>query len=393
MKVKLIIWDLDDTLWEGTLAEGDTLHLSEFRAEVIRSLNTHGVVNAICSKNNFEMAQERLNQLGLWDEFVFPKISFSPKGPIVKQILEEMHLRAENTIFIDDNNMNLREVEHYVPGITTLDALGDDTDSILQKILNDNIHVNKSRVNEYRILEEKVENSTDFSDNDEFLASCHIRISRVFGVHNLPHASRIEELINRTNQLNFTMNRVEPGSIAVEIADNALNESWGIFAWDDYGDYGLIGFAMVQNKELIHFLFSCRTMNMGIEGHLMHMLKHKFPEINLLVDPKEASFISLVDPQSKEGIDAINRMSKVKENKQELRIMANCQGGVIGHYMGNSSTAYIEQWPTITTLQQETQGANPTLSDTTEFVVYGLFNDYDDRYWDAPPSNEVFRHP
>tara|TARA_B110001452_G_scaffold259846_1_gene256682 strand:- start:1152 stop:1451 length:300 start_codon:yes stop_codon:yes gene_type:complete len=95
MKVKLIIWDLDDTLWEGTLAEGDTLHLSEFRAEVIRSLNTHGVVNAICSKNNFEMAEERLNQLGLWDEFVFPKISFSPKGPIVKQILEEMHLRAE----------------------------------------------------------------------------------------------------------------------------------------------------------------------------------------------------------------------------------------------------------------------------------------------------------
>ena len=166
MKVKLIIWDLDDTLWEGTLAEGDTLHLSEFRAEIIRSLNTHGIVNAICSKNDFNMAKDRLDQLGLWDEFVFPKISFSPKGPIVKQILEEMHLRAENTIFIDDNNMNLREVEHYVPGITTLDALAADTDAVLQKILNDNTHVNKSRVDEYRILEEKVEKSTDFSDND-----------------------------------------------------------------------------------------------------------------------------------------------------------------------------------------------------------------------------------
>ena len=391
MKVKLIIWDLDDTLWEGTLAEGDTLHLSEFRAEIICSLNTHGIVNAICSKNDFNMAKDRLDQLGLWDEFVFPKISFSPKGPIVKQILEEMHLRAENTIFIDDNNMNLREVEHYVPGITTLDALAADTDAVLQKILNDNTHVNKSRVDEYRILEEKVEKSTDFSDNDEFLASCHIRISRVFGVHNLPHSSRIEELINRTNQLNFTMNRVESGSIAVELADNALNESWGIFAWDDYGDYGLIGFAMVRNKELIHFLFSCRTMNMGIEGNIMSMLKHKFPEIKLLVEPKEATFISLVDPQSNEGRDAISRMSKVEENKQELRIMANCQGGVIGHYMGSSSTAYIEQWPTITTLQQEVNGGNPAVLDTTEFVVYGLFNDYDDRYWDLPPTNEVFR--
>jgi len=148
---------------------------------------------------------------------------------------------------------------------------------------------------------------------------------------------------------------------------------------------------MVRNKELIHFLFSCRTMNMGIEGHIMSMLKHKFPEIKLLVEPKEATFISLVDPHSNEGRDAISRMSKVDENKQELRIMANCQGGVIGHYMGSSSTAYIEQWPTITTLQQEVNGGNPAVLDTTEFVVYGLFNDYDDRYWDLPPTNEVFR--
>ena len=392
MKVKLIIWDLDDTLWEGTLAEGDDLHLSDFRADVIQALNKHGIVNAICSKNDFEMAKERLEKLGLWEEFVFPKISFSPKGPIVKQILEEMHLRPENTIFIDDNNMNLREVEHYVSGITTLDALDEGTDAVLQGILDDYAHVSKSRVEEYRILEEKIENSTDFSDNDEFLASCHIRISRVFGVHNLPHSSRIEELINRTNQLNFTMNRVEPGSIAVEIADNALNESWGIFAWDDYGDYGLIGFAMIRNKKLIHFLFSCRTMNMGIEGHIMYMLKHKFPEIKSLVEPKKADFISLVDPKSKEGEDAIIRMSKVEQNNQKLRIMANCQGGIISHYMKESSNTHIEQWPTITTLQQEIHGMNPELAETTASVVYGLFNDYDDRYWDTPPTEGVFRH-
>ena len=389
--MKLIIWDLDDTLWEGTLAEGDDLHLSEFRAEVIRTLNSHGIVNAICSKNDFRMAKKRLEDLGLWEEFVFPKISFSPKGPIVKQILEEMYLRPENTIFIDDNNMNLREVEHYVPGITTIDALDNGTDAILQGIIDDNAHVNKSRVNEYRILEEKVENSTEFNDNDEFLASCHIRISRVFGVHNLPHASRIEELINRTNQLNFTMNRVEPGSIALEIADNALNESWSIFAWDDYGDYGLIGFAMVKNKQLIHFLFSCRTMNMGIEGHIMHMLKHKFPEIKTLVEAKKADYISLVDPKSEEGEGAISRMSKVKHNNQKLRIMANCQGGIISHYIGDNSVTYIEQWPTITTLQQEIHCKNPELLSTTEFVVYGLFNDYDNRYWESPPTEVLFR--
>ena len=102
-----------------------------------------------------------------------------------------MHLRPENTIFIDDNNMNLREVEHYVPAVTTLDALDDNTDKILAKILQENQHVEKSRIEEYRILESKIEKSTEYSSNDDFLASCHIKISRVFGTH---PAGRIEEL-------------------------------------------------------------------------------------------------------------------------------------------------------------------------------------------------------
>ena len=85
-------------------------------------------------------------------------------------------------------------------------------------------------------------------------------------------------------------------------------------------------------------------------------------------------------------------MSKVEQNNQKLRIMANCQGGIISHYMKDNSNTHIEQWPTITTLQQEIHGKNPELAETTASVVYGLFNDYDDRYWDAPPTEGVFRH-
>ena len=390
MKVKLIIWDLDDTLWHGTLAEGDELVLDEDRVDIIRELNGHGIVNAICSKNDFEMGKQQLIQLGLWDLFVFPKISFAPKGPIVRQILDEMHLRAENTVFVDDNKMNLREVEHYVPGIHCFDALDESTTPALQKILDANKHVQKSRVEEYRILESKVAKSAEFSDNQAFLNSCNIRVSRVFGVDNLPFVNRIEELINRTNQLNFTMNRVQEGSMALEIADNALNETWSLFAWDDYGDYGLIGFAMVRKKQLVHFLFSCRTMNMGIEGHIMHLLANKFPTINPLVEPLEANHITMVNPTSAEGAAAIARMRAEQAEAPNLAIMANCQGGVISHYMGVSSSAHIEQWPTITTLQKEASSTNPTIPPSVETVVVGLFNDYDDRYWDAPPSEEAF---
>ncbi len=59
--------------------------------------------------------------------------------------------------------------------------------------------------------------------------------------------------------------------------------------------------------------------------------------------------------------------------------------------MGANSTAKIEQWPYITTLQKELKNENPSLQPSIEIVIIGLFNDYDDRYWDNPPSELEFR--
>lgn len=80
IEIKLVIWDLDNTLWRGTLAEGDTPILITERAELIKNLTDMGVVNSICSKNNFEQAKKTLIEMGLWEYFVFPKSVLNPKG-------------------------------------------------------------------------------------------------------------------------------------------------------------------------------------------------------------------------------------------------------------------------------------------------------------------------
>lgn len=77
--VKLVIWDLDDTFWKGTLGEGD-VELVEDHAVVVRELNRRGIINAICSKNDFAMAKQRLQAAGLWDEFVFPELAGLLRG-------------------------------------------------------------------------------------------------------------------------------------------------------------------------------------------------------------------------------------------------------------------------------------------------------------------------
>ncbi len=116
--VKLVIWDLDDTFWRGTLSEGP-VDLDPDRIELVRALNRRGIVNAICSKNDEAPVRAELEAAGMWDEFVFARIDWTPKGPRVARIIEDAQLRPENVLFVDDRASNLGEAEHYAPGLQT----------------------------------------------------------------------------------------------------------------------------------------------------------------------------------------------------------------------------------------------------------------------------------
>src|SRR3954447_17963574 len=86
-KVKLVVWDLDDTFWTGTLLEGGMVPVVR-NAEMVKELSRRGIVNSICSKNGYEEAKAALIELGIWDHFVFPHIAFSPKGQAIANMLE-----------------------------------------------------------------------------------------------------------------------------------------------------------------------------------------------------------------------------------------------------------------------------------------------------------------
>lgn len=78
-KIKLIIWDLDDTFWSGTLSEGPITPIIE-NMELIPMLTERGIVNMICSKNDEIPAEKELAKLGLDVFFVFNSINWLPKG-------------------------------------------------------------------------------------------------------------------------------------------------------------------------------------------------------------------------------------------------------------------------------------------------------------------------
>ena len=284
-KVKLVVWDLDETFWRGTLTEGGIAHV-ESNIEMVRELSKRGIINSICSKNDYEQAKEKLSECGIWDYFVFPRISFNPKGKAVAELIEEAALRPQNVLFIDDNRSNLEEVKFFNPGIMT-----GHPDDLLDGLL---AHPNlkgkpdpeMSRLKQYQFLQRKVdERSSSSLSNEEFLRASNIRVTIDYDIES--NMDRILELINRTNQLNYTKKRVETPEEIAEFQDH-LNK-FGFYAGcvnavDNYGEYGLIGFFLGQQrpikKNLFHFVFSCRTMNMGIEQYVYEMLNR--PDIEIV---------------------------------------------------------------------------------------------------------------
>ena len=79
-KIKLVIWDLDDTFWSGTLSEGGITLINK-NVELAQKLIDKGIMNSICSKNTFEEVKKELDKYQLWDLFVFPSIDWTAKAP------------------------------------------------------------------------------------------------------------------------------------------------------------------------------------------------------------------------------------------------------------------------------------------------------------------------
>jgi FkbH-like protein len=389
-KAKLVIWDLDDTLWRGTLADGDEPLLIQHRADYVRAFNGHGIVSAICSKNDFATARAKLEHFGLWDEFVFPRIAFVPKGVVVRQMIADMQLRPANVLFIDDNPHNLQEVAAAVPGIKVVDATRPDCDALLQQILDDNAHISKSRIADYRLLETKVavREANDLSD-EAFLTQSGIHACFVERMDNLDFADRMEELINRSNQLNYTQSRITPGTMRDCILDMDHYIVLSVFVWDKYGYYGLVGVAVWawRTRKLEHFALSCRVMHMGIEDamarHLATMEVHKIDPASLrkplpAQSASEVTAVSFADAAARKRI--LEQEAPRDWSKIALRIMADCQSGALYHYSRFRDVADYDNNPRLFSLPMMATGEFEQ-QDFPPYLVFAVATDYQDWRW------------
>jgi FkbH-like protein len=283
--VKLVVWDLDETLWKGTLSEEGITPIPE-NIELVKQLARRGIISSICSKNDHHAALAALRDLDVLDYFVLPSVSFQPKGKSITSIISALQLRPDNVIFIDDNPSVLAEGGHSCPGMICLESPRQLAALLDSSFLQGTHDSELTRLRQYRLLAEKHNlKQTERGSDESFLRQSDIHVEIDFAVEE--NLERVIELINRSNQLNYTKRRVETDEQRRRLlADlRAFGFNAGVVrVRDKYGDYGIVGFFMtlatLREYRLEHFVFSCRIMNMGIEQYVHEYLNR--PKIDIV---------------------------------------------------------------------------------------------------------------
>ncbi|MFF4102741.1 HAD-IIIC family phosphatase [Streptomyces sp. NPDC001903] len=116
-QVKCVVWDLDDTLWDGTLLEGDDLSVPEANRQLVRTLDEHGILQSVASRNEPDAAAEQLRAFGLDEYFLYPQVGWSAKSASLRAVAQELNISPESVLFVDDSEFERAEVAGALPGV------------------------------------------------------------------------------------------------------------------------------------------------------------------------------------------------------------------------------------------------------------------------------------
>ena len=278
-KVKCLVWDLDNTLWNGILIETEDNESLELKAGVldtIKKLDERGIIQSIASKNDFAPAMEQLKKLGISEYFLYPEIHWNAKSASIKNIAANLNIGVDAMAFIDDSVFEREQVHSALPEVRTYDAL--EVEKLTELPEFDVIVTDESRHRREMYRAEEKRNALMASGNDDtvsFLRKCNLRI-KVFAPQTEADITRCFELVNRTNQLNMSGRRYtrnEFDALLSKIGQTSIAFS----CRDDFGSYGIVGFMQYRkdNCELCftEFAMSCRVACKYVESALFtHVL-------------------------------------------------------------------------------------------------------------------------
>lgn len=270
--VKCVVFDLDNTLWDGILLEGE-VRLRPGVAELFEWLDERGILISIASKNAESDALERLAQEGLDRYLLHPQINWDPKSVSLKRIASLLDIGSDTFLFVDDNPFERAQVGEAHPEIETLpdSALPDlRQHPRLQGGVTAESRLRRAMYQEAAVRQQA---AVEFDDYHRFLADCQIVLE--IRPDRESDFERIAELVQRTNQLNFSGRKYDRDAIKAILQDPD-RDRFVVDARDRFGSYGTVGFclaSLADNTVIIEdFMLSCRVQGKYVEQALFDYL-------------------------------------------------------------------------------------------------------------------------
>jgi FkbH-like protein len=290
---KLIVLDLDDTLWGGIVGdvgwEGLVLggHDPEGEALVdfqnaLKTLSRRGVALGILSKNTEATALDAIRrhpEMVLREEdFAGWRINWSDKAQNLADLVKELNLGLDSVVFIDDNPVERARVREAFPQVLVPDwpldkrlypqALAD------LRCFGGMGETEEDRRRSRMYAEQRKRNHVKESAGS--VEGWLERLEQVVtaGPVDRSNRARVVQLLNKTNQMNLSTRRLSEAEFD-SWAAQTTRRAWALRVADRFGDSGLTGVLSVEVEgaecRIIDFVLSCRVMGRKVEEIMLKL--------------------------------------------------------------------------------------------------------------------------
>ncbi|MFD7703707.1 HAD-IIIC family phosphatase [Streptomyces caelestis] len=277
-RIKLVVTDLDGTLWPGIAADdgfgwvdGDAtsrwMHLGLHQA--LSVLKSRGVLLATCSKGDAHAT------LGVWekaggrlplgpDDFVLHRINWRVKSANITDICARLGFAPDQVLFLDDNPAERAEAAAALPGLHIAEGPVHGfrelllTSPALEGGRRTEEAARRTDTTRAMLRREELRGGLD---RDAFLRSLDVRV-RVARAGQ-EHLARAAELFNRTNQFTTTAWRTTVGELR-RVLDEPATRLYTAHVSDRFGDYGMTGACLVRGGAVTAFALSCRVIGLDV---------------------------------------------------------------------------------------------------------------------------------
>ena len=278
-KVKCVLLDLDNTMWQGVIRDVGIenleirLDVERFRWNVLRILFSRGIMIGIVSKNDTYLEGQIKSFIGeLLNEmkFVCFELSWDDKWQVVQRVHQQLNIGLDSILFIDDSEFERAQIKTMLPGVRVCSENVFEELLYLPELQPEFVTQQSSERTDYYIQEDQRKAVAQTVTREEFLKQCCFKI-KVKKMEPF-EVNRITELIQRTNQLNTSIKRYTKSEI-IELSKTDDCDIFTAYVSDNFGDYGMVGVCIGLHRNDIYeidtLLFSCRIMSKGVEDYVI----------------------------------------------------------------------------------------------------------------------------